>query len=344
MKINTIKTVGDWELSILAVPFGSPSNKDLDGEYFTAETDLSLSKFPDPLVLYHHGAGQDRAEVIGQSMGHTVKDDGVWVKVKLDQASKYAARVWRAAQRGLAAASSGSISHLVRKAKDGFISSWPFVELSLFDIDKSQSRLPANPSAVAIPAKSVYSLGAIEQVYKEAGRTLPDIESEDSNQAILARAREIVAEIDHWREQCADTEPSALETLMEQTAQAVTGQDTIKVRRVKPDPHDGAELNGVCKFVKDGDTVILVDPDLGLEREYKCYLHEVAHSLKHQPDRNPILPKAVKEWEADQYMGFLDLISTELVKESNREPGAFPTIEKMDALRRWAEEVRSQDD
>jgi len=341
MKINTIKAVGDWTLDVLAIPYGGQNAKDLDGEYFTAETDLSLAKFPDPLVLYHHGTGQDQAVSIGDVISHEVRKDGLWVRVKLDQASQYAERVWRAAKRGLAAASSGSIAHLVRKAKDGFISAWPFVELSLFDIDKSQSRLPANPSAVAIPAKSVYSLGAIEQVYKEAGRTLPDIESEDSNQAILARAREIVAEIDHWREQCADTEPSALETLMEQTAQAVTGQDTIKVRRVKPDPHDGAELNGVCKFVKDGDTVILVDPDLGLEREYKCYLHEVAHSLKHQPDRNPILPKAVKEWEADQYMGFLDLISTELVKEEGQEPGEFPTITKMVALMRWAEQKRS---
>ena len=338
---NTIKAVGDWTLDVLAIPFGDKDNKDLDSEYFTAETDLQIDKFPDPLILYHHGVGQDKAEVIGQSLGHTIKPDGVWLRVQLDQANQYARRVWNAAKRGLAAASSGTIGHLVRKAKDGFISSWAFVELSLFDIDASQNRMPANPAAIAVPAKSVHSLPAVQAIYKSAGRSFPVMEETDEE--LKARAREAIADL-LYREQAAETEPSELEGLMELTARAVTGQENIKVRRVKPDPHDGERLNGVCKFVKDGDTVILVDPDLGLEREWKCYLHEVAHSLLHQPDSNPILPTGVKEWEADQYMGFLDLISTELVKESNWEPGTFPTIDKMAALKRWAEEVRSRDD
>ena len=32
----TVKAVGDWELDVLGVPFGSPDDRDEDGEYFDA--------------------------------------------------------------------------------------------------------------------------------------------------------------------------------------------------------------------------------------------------------------------------------------------------------------------
>ena len=339
--MTIIKAVGDMTLDVLAVPFGGPDNKDLDNEYFDVETDLHLDRFKDPLILYHHGAGQDQgAEVIGQSLGHEIKPDGVWLKVQLDKASRYAKRVWAAAQRGLAAASSGTVAHLMRRAADGRILDWPLVELSLFDIDKSQNRQPANPAAVAVPAKSVHSLPAAQAIYKSAGRSFPELD--ETVEELQARARAVLAQVEHMDEQRGETNPSALEELMEQTAQAVTGQDNIKVRRVKPDNNsEGERLNGVCKFVKDGHIIILVDPDMGLDREWKTYLHEISHSFLHNPDSSPVLPTDVEEWEAKEYMGFLDLISTELVKESGREPGQFPTIDKMAALKDWAEEKRS---
>ena len=166
---------------------------------------------------------------------------------------------------------------------------------------------------------------------------------EETTEELLARARQCLADSELFDQKRGWTEATELEELMEQTAQAVTGQKNIKVRRVKPDNNsEGERLNGVCKFMKDGDMIILVDPDMGLEREWLCYLHEVSHAMKHQPDSNPILPHQVEEMEADQYMSFLDLISTELVKESGSEPGQFPSIDKLAALKAWAEEIRSK--
>ena len=41
IKSASVKAVGDWELDVLAVPFGGPNRgKDTDGEYFSNNTDL----------------------------------------------------------------------------------------------------------------------------------------------------------------------------------------------------------------------------------------------------------------------------------------------------------------
>ena len=61
-----------------------------------------------------------------------------------------AARVWEAAKRGTARASSGAVSHLVRTAPDGRILHWPVAELSIFETDSGKQ--PANGYAVAMIA------------------------------------------------------------------------------------------------------------------------------------------------------------------------------------------------
>ncbi len=167
--VRAIKAGDDWVLDVLGVPFGGPNGgKDSDGEYFSAQTKLYLDRYT-PVPLYYHGYDENgrphgEPQVLGKTVSHTVKNDGVWFRVILDKASVYAARVWEAAQKGIARASSGSIAHLVRKAADGHLLQWPAVELSIFDaVGKRQ---PANQYAVAMPAaKAVYDL---------AGLTLPD--------------------------------------------------------------------------------------------------------------------------------------------------------------------------
>ena len=66
-----IKTAGEWELDVLAIPYGGPEfGKDLQGEYFTPKTDLALGQFETPLVVYYHGFDENKVpmktpEVIG---------------------------------------------------------------------------------------------------------------------------------------------------------------------------------------------------------------------------------------------------------------------------------------
>lgn len=178
-KSSALKAVGDWELEVLAVPFGGPNNgKDSVGEYFSERTNIHLENFSNPLVTYYHGydsKGKPQGDPV--SPGKVKPDswekrkDGWWVRVVLDKASEYAKQIWEGAKQGLARASSGSINHLVRKAKDGEILNWGIAELAVFDT--LEGKEPSNNFAVALPVmKSRYDL---------AGITMPDLPDNDGS-------------------------------------------------------------------------------------------------------------------------------------------------------------------
>ena len=40
--VQAIKTVGDYELDVLGIPFGSPDERDSDGEYFRLRQNFIL--------------------------------------------------------------------------------------------------------------------------------------------------------------------------------------------------------------------------------------------------------------------------------------------------------------
>ncbi len=192
--VIAIKSDGDtWELNVLGVPYGGPNNgRDSDGQYFSPTTKLYLDSYPTVPAVYYHGFDPDSGrpagepQFIGKTVGYEVKPDGVWFRVVLDKANAYAQRVWDAAKRGIAKASSGSMAHLHRVARDGHITHWPVTELSIFDaVGKRQ---PANQYAVALPAaKAVYDAAGLElpkAAYALAGgiELLDDIEGEDDGQ------------------------------------------------------------------------------------------------------------------------------------------------------------------
>lgn len=168
IKLSRIKAAGDWELDVLGVPFGSSSNKDRDGEYFDASTKLHLDRYPNPAVHYYHGFDPDGLpqgdpEEIGEVLSTEVRDDGVWYRVLLDKTKELAQRVMDAAKDGIAMASSGAAAHLFRRSRDGHIENWPLIELSLFDIDPAEGRVPANNYAVAVPVmKALFERAGIE--------------------------------------------------------------------------------------------------------------------------------------------------------------------------------------
>lgn len=175
--MNAIKALNDWMLDVLAVPFGGPNNgRDSHRQFFSSKTDIHAGTFETPLVMYYHGftpesKPQGQPEVIGQAVAGSweKRADGWWIKVKLNQASELARRVWDAAQKGLARASSGSVMHLVRVTRDGEITNWPVAEVALMDTTNGQ-RQPANSYAVALPA--------LKMAYQRAGLKLPEIEED----------------------------------------------------------------------------------------------------------------------------------------------------------------------
>jgi len=177
--VRAIKSDGEWALEVLGVPFGGHNNgRDSDGEYFSQKTNIYQDKLPSVPAVYFHGWDENNQPAtepayIGMATYDRTDAKGHWYKVILDKASSYAQRVWTAAKQGIARASSGSITHLVRKERDGHITHWPVAELSIFDaVGKRQ---PANQYAVAMPV--------LKSVYAQAGLTLPDDISTDSAQA-----------------------------------------------------------------------------------------------------------------------------------------------------------------
>ena len=114
------------------VVWGGPEERDLQGEYFTAETELGLDWYPRRPLLYQHGLdGALKAAVIG-AIDTLVKDEtGVWAEAQLDLRRRWARAVQHLIEKNALGWSSGSLAHLVEVAADGHIRRWPIVEGSL---------------------------------------------------------------------------------------------------------------------------------------------------------------------------------------------------------------------
>jgi phage head maturation protease len=167
--VRAVKKENAWLLEVLGVPFGSPQQRDSDGQWFDSSTKFHLDKFPNPPAVYYHGfnsSNQPEGEpvFIGRTLSIRKSREGLWFDIELDPSVEEAKRVWEAAQVGQARASTGSIAHLVRVAKNGHIKVWPIAEISLFEI--SSGKRPANPYAVVIPFT--------EKLYAKAGLEFPE--------------------------------------------------------------------------------------------------------------------------------------------------------------------------
>ena len=114
------------------VVWGDESRRDLQGEYFTPDTDLGLDWYPRRPVLYHHGLdGKLGPVMIGQIEVMQPDTTGVWVEAQLDHRNRWARAVLDLVQREALGWSSGSLPHLVDVSTSGHIRRWPIVEGSL---------------------------------------------------------------------------------------------------------------------------------------------------------------------------------------------------------------------
>jgi hypothetical protein len=192
-----VKAVGEWELDVLAIPFGS---RDSDGQWFDDRTDISHEEFATPLIAYQHGIAQgaqalDGAPVkLGKAIHGSLKKmlDGWHIRVILDKAINQAGHVMNAARKGMVAVSSGSITHLARldiggkliqyeKSRPGRIAVWPLAEISLWEKGNGNVN-PANQFAVALPA--------MKAMYREAGIPFPsNIDTHGVSEALEVKRR-----------------------------------------------------------------------------------------------------------------------------------------------------------
>ena len=120
------------------VRFGSPDAVDLEGDYFTQDTDFGFpvkSGSAVPLNLYYHH-GMD--SVVGKRCIGTgyvkMTDTGLWYEAQVDLADDYGKMIAKLCKQGVMGYSSGAAGHLVqRKAMAGAneIVTWPIAEASI---------------------------------------------------------------------------------------------------------------------------------------------------------------------------------------------------------------------
>jgi hypothetical protein len=137
---------------VLAIPYGGPfKGKDLDGEFFSKNTDIKPDWFDRrPLVWHHNLDNAMKADpVIGTADDLEAADDGWWATVWLDRSHRYWQQVSELLSAGKIYGSSGSLPNFVRTdAKTGEILVWPYIEQTL-------TPTPANPYSRVVAAKAV---------------------------------------------------------------------------------------------------------------------------------------------------------------------------------------------
>ncbi len=146
---SAVKALGDGRVGGYLVRYTSAETPDLQGDYFTADTELG---FNDALpVLYHHG--QDKTvgrRVIGR--GVVKKDEiGLWVEAQLAMRDEYEKYIYSLAEKGKLGWSSGAVSHMVEREQKTagiqWIKTWWVAEASL-------TPTPAEPRNDAATIKS----------------------------------------------------------------------------------------------------------------------------------------------------------------------------------------------
>ncbi len=161
---SAIKSLGNGRVGGYLVAFGG---KDLEGDYFTPETDFSLDWYPQRPVLYHHGFDKTlKATAIGSI--DTIKLDkvGLWAEAQLDLHNQYLEAVQGLIDKGILGWSSGALPQAVEKDYDGRIKRWPIIEGSL-------TPTPAEYQRTRVTTLKAY-LASLEDRNDKAGDTGQD--------------------------------------------------------------------------------------------------------------------------------------------------------------------------
>jgi len=129
-----IKSLGGNRIEGYLVLFSGANDPDLQGDYFTKETNFFIDNYDTRLILYRHGV---HPKIKDKQLGRAtlvVDDAGVFMQGELLLRDAYESAILELIRAGKLGLSSGSMSHLVEKKQVGKsfqILSWPIGEASL---------------------------------------------------------------------------------------------------------------------------------------------------------------------------------------------------------------------
>lgn len=145
--------------------------RDLEGEYFTPETDFWLDRIaPLKCVLFDHattplpeGVKQDTpaAFVVGKVDKFEFDDYGLWVEGILEEHEAWQQYVMQMVDQGVMGYSTDSIAHLASVSEDGWIKSWPIPAISI-------THHPAEPRTKINFMKRVHELNELKEILNAA--------------------------------------------------------------------------------------------------------------------------------------------------------------------------------
>lgn len=175
---SAIKSLGNGRVGGYLVAYGG---KDLEGEYFTPETEFCLDWYPQRPVLYHHGFDETlKATAIGIIDTIKADDVGLWAEAQLDLHNQYLEAVQALIDKGVLGWSSGALPQGVDKDYDGRIKCWPLIEGSLTPTpaEFQRTRVTTLKAYLASLEESSGTAKAGDAGQDAAGDTQPQLESQ----------------------------------------------------------------------------------------------------------------------------------------------------------------------
>ena len=150
---GAVKALGDGKVGGYLVRFTTEDDPDLQGEYFTKDTDFGEPKPipPSGTVYYNHGKDKKMGKRKLGLATHKIDDFGVWAEAQLNLRDEYEKFVYYMAELGKMGWSSATAKHLTERQVTGkatWIKSWPL------GLDDTLTPFPAEPRNDAIPLKS----------------------------------------------------------------------------------------------------------------------------------------------------------------------------------------------
>ena len=160
----SVKSLGENRIGGYLAAFSSPNDTDLEGQYFTKDTNFELDWYSVRPVLYSHGVDSShKTTAIGTIEKLEIKDEGLWAEAKLRSHYLYKNAIERMIEEGVLAWSSGSSPYYAEVDRNGFIRTWPIHEGSL-------TERPAQPNKTVVKAiKHEIDIKALKNAVDDLG-------------------------------------------------------------------------------------------------------------------------------------------------------------------------------
>jgi len=176
-----VKALGGGKVGGYLVQFGDAKNTDLEGDFFTDNTDFDLDELKRTTIYYNHGLDPVlKSRRLGRA-DMSVKDAGIWLEGQLDLRDEYEQAVYQLVEAGKLGWSSGTAAHLVereQKSNGAFhITHWPL------GLDASLTPTPAEPRTAAIPIKSLENVEPLQvkSTQQESGEDSAEANAHEVN-------------------------------------------------------------------------------------------------------------------------------------------------------------------